>query len=49
MVKRRSVKRNAKNARGLGRERLIFVLLVLIRPQVILSESLAQASMNEEL
>ena len=43
VVKSRSVKRNAKNARGLGRDRappppfpsrarLIFALLVLIRP-----------------
>jgi len=56
VVKSRPVKRNAKNARGLGRNRappptfpsrrsLIFALLVLIRPHyTTVSESLAQAS-----
>ena len=51
MVKSRSVERNAKNAKGLppppppfpSRSRLIFALLVLIRPHYILSERLAQA------
>ena len=55
VVRSRSVKRNAKKARGLATapfpksRALIFALLVVIRPHYIISESLAQASRMKNL